>query len=45
MDAKEVEKLLNEVKIGDTSVDKALEILKNFPYTDLGFARNEDRLS
>jgi len=39
MDAKEVEKLLNEVKIGDTSVDKALEILKNFPYTDLGFAR------
>ena len=39
MNAKEVEKLLNEVKIGDTSVDKALEILKNFPYTDLGFAR------
>jgi len=39
MNAKEVEKLLQEVKKGDTSVEKALEILKNFPYTDLGFAR------
>jgi pyridinium-3,5-biscarboxylic acid mononucleotide synthase len=39
MNAKEVEKLLVEVKKGDTSVEKALEILKNFPYTDLGFAR------
>jgi len=39
MNAKEVEKLLNEVKSGETSVDKALEILRNFPYTDLGFAR------
>lgn len=39
MNAKEVEKLLTEVKNGDTSIEKALEILKNFPYTDLGFAR------
>jgi NCAIR mutase (PurE)-related protein len=39
MNSKEVEKLLQEVKKGDTSVEKALEILKNFPYTDLGFAR------
>jgi len=39
MNAKEVEKLLTEVKKGETSVEKALEILKNFPYTDLGFAR------
>jgi NCAIR mutase (PurE)-related protein len=39
MNAKEVEKLLNEVKSGDVSVVRALEILKNFPYTDLGFAR------
>jgi NCAIR mutase (PurE)-related protein len=39
MNAKEVEKLLQEVKKGDTSVEKALETLKNFPYTDLGFAR------
>jgi NCAIR mutase (PurE)-related protein len=39
MNIKEVEKLLNEVKSGSTSVDDALETLKNFPYTDLGFAR------
>jgi NCAIR mutase (PurE)-related protein len=39
MNAIEVEKLLQDVKKGDTSVEKALEILKNFPYTDLGFAR------
>jgi NCAIR mutase (PurE)-related protein len=39
MNAKEVEKLLTEVKNGDTSIEKALEVLKNFPYTDLGFAR------
>jgi NCAIR mutase (PurE)-related protein len=39
MNIKEVEKLLNDVKTGETTVDKALEVLKNFPYTDLGFAR------
>jgi pyridinium-3,5-biscarboxylic acid mononucleotide synthase len=39
MNIKEVEKLLNDVKAGDTSVEKALDVLKNFPYTDLGFAR------
>lgn len=39
MNVKEVEKLLNDVKSGNTSVDDALEVLKNFPYTDLGFAR------
>ena len=39
MNAKEVEKLLREVKKGDTSIEEALEVLKNFPYTDLGFAR------
>lgn len=39
MNAKDVEKLLTEVKNGDTSIEKALEALKNFPYTDLGFAR------
>jgi len=39
MNVKEVEKLLNEVKNGETTVDKAMEVLKNFPYTDLGFAR------
>jgi len=39
MNIKEVEKLLTDVKDGNTSVDDALQVLKNFPYTDLGFAR------
>jgi NCAIR mutase (PurE)-related protein len=39
MNPKEVEKLLKDVKSGDTSIDEALDILKNFPYTDLGFAK------
>jgi len=39
MNAKEVEKLLTEVKKGETSIEEALVVLKNFPYTDLGFAR------
>jgi hypothetical protein len=39
MNPKEVEKLLTDVKKGATSIPDALEVLKNFPYTDLGFAR------
>ena len=39
MNVKEVEKLLKEVKNGQKSVSEALDVLKNFPYTDLGFAR------
>jgi pyridinium-3,5-biscarboxylic acid mononucleotide synthase len=39
MNIKEVENLLKEVKKGETSIPEALEILKNFPYTELGFAR------
>lgn len=39
MNVKEIEKLLTDVRNGDRSVTDALEILKNFPYTDLGFAR------
>jgi NCAIR mutase (PurE)-related protein len=39
MTAKEVEKLLKDVKKGSKSVEEALEVLKSFPYTDLGFAR------
>ncbi|MCE5345652.1 MAG: nickel pincer cofactor biosynthesis protein LarB [Bacteroidales bacterium] len=39
MNIKEVEKLLKDVKDGQTSIDDALEVLRNFPYTDLGFAR------
>jgi pyridinium-3,5-biscarboxylic acid mononucleotide synthase len=39
MNALEVEKLLIDVKNGKTSIEEALSTLKNFPYTDLGFAR------
>ncbi len=39
MNIKEVEKLLDSVKSGVTSVEEALDVLKNFPYTDLGFAK------
>ncbi len=39
MNALEVEKLLIDVKNGKTSIEEALVTLKNFPYTDLGFAR------
>jgi len=39
MNAKDLEKLLTEVKTGQTTVDAALEALRNFPYSDLGFAR------
>jgi NCAIR mutase (PurE)-related protein len=39
MTRKDVEKLLKKVKNGKKSVEEALEVLKNFPYTDLGFAR------
>jgi hypothetical protein len=39
MTSKEVENLLIEVKDGTRSVTEALEILRNFPYSDLGFAK------
>ena len=39
MNVKEVEKLLKNVKNGQTTIEEALDILKNFPYTDLGFAK------
>jgi hypothetical protein len=39
MNINEVEKLLEDVKSGQSSIEEALEVLKNFPYTDLGFAR------
>jgi len=39
MTGKEIEKLLKDVKNGTKSVEEALEVLKVFPYTDLGFAR------
>jgi NCAIR mutase (PurE)-related protein len=39
MNAKELEKILVSIRDGSVSVDEALENLKEFPYTDLGFAR------
>ncbi len=39
MNIKEVEKLLQEVQSGQTTIEKALDVLRNFPYSDLGFAR------
>jgi NCAIR mutase (PurE)-related protein len=39
MTAQELEKLLIDIKNGSKTVEEALEILKTFPYTDLGFAR------
>jgi NCAIR mutase (PurE)-related protein len=39
MNIKEVENLLKDVKNGQTTIEEALDVLKNFPYTDLGFAR------
>ena len=39
MNIKDVEKLLTDVKGGQTSIEEALTILKDFPYTDLGFAK------
>jgi NCAIR mutase (PurE)-related protein len=39
MNIKELEHLLEGVKSGKTSVNDALDSLKNFPYSDLGFAR------
>lgn len=39
MTRKEIEILLREVSKGEKSVDQAMEILRDFPYTDLGYAR------
>jgi NCAIR mutase (PurE)-related protein len=39
MNIKEVEKLLIDVKSGKATIEEALEVLRTFPYTDLGFAR------
>ena len=39
MTASELEKILIDVKSGEKSIGEALEALKYFPYTDLGFAR------
>jgi len=39
MNIKEIEKLLRDVKSGQTGIEEALDSIKSLPYTDLGFAR------
>lgn len=39
MTRNEIENLLKEIKDGKKSVEEALEVLQNFPYTDLGYAK------
>lgn len=39
MTRNDIENLLKEVKTGNKSIEEALDVLKNFPYADLGFAR------
>jgi len=39
MTRNDIETLLNEIKNGSKTIEEGLEILKNLPYTDLGFAR------
>ena len=39
MNAVELEKILKGISDGSVSVDEAMEKLRNFPYSDLGFAR------
>jgi NCAIR mutase (PurE)-related protein len=39
MNAKELETILRGISTGTVSVDEAMERLREFPYTDLGFAR------
>ena len=39
MTRKEIEDLLTEVKNGERSIEQAMDVLRDFPYADLGFAR------
>lgn len=39
MDAERVQKLLEDVRAGELSVDSALEQLRTLPYEDIGFAK------
>lgn len=39
MDAEAIKELLEKVKRGDVSVDKAMEQMRSLPFEDLGFAR------
>jgi len=39
MNAENLKALLNDIKNGNKDVNEAMEILRDFPYSDLGFAR------
>jgi len=39
MNAVELEKILKGISVGSVSVEEAMEKLRDFPYSDLGFAR------
>ncbi|MBE0667619.1 MAG: nickel pincer cofactor biosynthesis protein LarB, partial [Bacteroidales bacterium] len=39
MNTRELESILNEIKAGSLPVNEAMEKLRDFPYSDLGFAR------
>jgi len=39
MNAGELEKILNDIKSGKKEIPEAMEQLRDFPYTDLGFAK------
>ncbi len=39
MNSQELEEILRKVQTGESSVDDAMEKLRHFPYSDLGFAR------
>jgi pyridinium-3,5-biscarboxylic acid mononucleotide synthase len=39
MTRNEIKRLLTDIKNGSKSVDEALDVLQNFPYTELGYAK------
>ena len=39
MNRNDIEKLLTEIRDGSKSVEEVLNILQDFPYTDLGYAK------
>jgi len=43
MNRNEIEKLLTEIREGSKSVEEALNILHDFPYTDLGYAKIDNQ--
>ncbi len=45
MNAKEIKKLLKQVKKGDTSIEKAMDRLKTLPFDNMGYARIDNHRS